>query len=130
MRLKLQIGTVLLAWFIATGAQWDLVQSFAWGRMIAGYSRTMPLAEAVRLTFQPDNLCSICQMVSVAKQQQSKEAGAPGSSAVSKAPLIFQAAPSVVVAPPAVAHWRAVGLTVAGIGRTAPPLPPPRLGVA
>jgi hypothetical protein len=126
MRHRLQIVTVLFAWLVATGSQWDLVQAFAWSRMIIGYSRTMPLVEAVRLTFQPDNLCSLCEMVKTAKQQQSREPGAPASSAVSKARVIFQAPPAVVVAPPRVAPWRVAGPVAAGIGRTAPPIPPPR----
>jgi hypothetical protein len=130
MRTRLQLCLVLFAWFVATGSQWDIVQTFAWGRMIAGYSRTMPLGRAVRKTFDPDNLCPICQMVKMAKQQQSKGMAAPGGSAVSKAPLVFQPAPVVVVAPPAAAPWWIAGPAASGIGRAVPSLPPPRIGSA
>jgi hypothetical protein len=130
MRHRLQLCLILFAWFVATGSQWDLMQAFAWGRMIAGYSRTMPMRDAVRLTFQPDNLCSLCKMVKTAKQEESTAAAAPGGSGVSKAPLVFQAAPTVVVAPPAIAAWWMVEPVASGIGRTAPSLPPPRSSVA
>jgi hypothetical protein len=126
VRARFQIGIVLFAWFIATGAQWDLVQTFAWGRMIAGYSRTMSIADSIRLTFKPDNLCSLCRIVKTAKQQQSGESGAPGSAAVTKAPLIFQSATPVVIAAPACAPWWNANPVAPGIGRTPPPNPPPR----
>jgi hypothetical protein len=71
MKRRFQISVVLLAWFMATGAQWDLVQTFAWGRMVATYSRTMPLVQAVRLTFTPGTMCSICKAVNEAKRQES-----------------------------------------------------------
>ena len=67
MRSKGSLVLTLLAWLVATGSHWDLVQTFAWGRMIASYSRSMPLGEAVRLTFQPENLCGVCEVVAEAK---------------------------------------------------------------
>jgi hypothetical protein len=130
MRRRLQLCLILFAWFIATGSQWDLVQTFAWGRMIAGYSRTMPLAQAVRKTFQPDNLCPICELVKTAKQQESKAVAVPGSSAVGRAPLVFQAAAAVVIAPPAMAALRMADPKASGTERAAPLLPPPRIAAA
>ena len=44
MRRQVSIVLVLAAWLLATGSQWDLAQTFAWGRMITTYSASMPLA--------------------------------------------------------------------------------------
>lgn len=60
---------VLFAWLLATGSHWDLVQAFAWGRMITTYMEDMSFTEAVAMTFQPENLCPVCRSVSKAKQQ-------------------------------------------------------------
>ena len=60
---RLQLIAVLLAWLLATGSQWDGAQVFAWGKMVATYSRTMPLTAAVRLTFTPGNECDVCVVV-------------------------------------------------------------------
>ncbi len=53
MRRRLSLLTLLTAWLLATGSQWDMVQTLGWGRMIVRYSQTMTLAQAVRLTFTP-----------------------------------------------------------------------------
>ncbi|MDX2186078.1 MAG: hypothetical protein SFV32_04025 [Opitutaceae bacterium] len=62
---------VLVAWLVASGSHWDLVQTFAWGKMIAAYSEDLPLVEAVQETFNPQNLCSMCKVVRDAKEQES-----------------------------------------------------------
>ena len=47
MRRKFSLVLTLAAWLLATGSQWDLAQTFAWGRMIVTYSQTMSVAQAV-----------------------------------------------------------------------------------
>jgi hypothetical protein len=103
---------------------------FAWGRMFAGYSQSMSLSRALSLTFQPDNLCSICQMVKTAKQQQAQSGVPESGSAAGKAPLVFQAGQGVVIERPAVAPWWVDDPAIPGVGRAAPPNPPPRTGEA
>ncbi len=124
--------TVLFAWLLASGAQWDLLQSFAWGRMIATYSRTMPLHEAVRLTFTPDNLCGMCEFVACAKTRNDTDSAgadtpAPAETgAKAKPPLatppahrfVFQILPS-----PA---WPREDFDASDRARPAPPTEPPR----
>src|ERR1700712_3398132 len=61
----------LTAWLLATGSHWDLLQTFAWGRMLATYSQSMPLLEAAQKTFSPDGMCGICHAVADAKQKES-----------------------------------------------------------
>jgi hypothetical protein len=70
MRRRLQLCTLLFAWLLTTGSQWDAVQAFGWGRMIVTYAQSMPLAQAIELTFTADNLCGVCEAVSEAKQQE------------------------------------------------------------
>jgi hypothetical protein len=130
MRHKCNLCVILLAWFAATGIQWDFVQVFAWGRMFAGYAQTMPLSRAVSLTFQPDNLCGLCRIVKDAKQQEGQSGVPQSGSAAGKAPLVFQAAQGVVVARPAVAPWWTSGPVAPETIRAAPQLPPPRAAVA
>jgi len=129
MRRRLSIISLLFAWLLATGSQWDLVQTFAWGKMIVTYSQSMPLTEAVRLTFTPDNMCGICEAVSEAKQQQS-DATLPGESSgkSGKIPLVFQASSVFVSSTPAVQGVSPDELLeMKGVARAAPPVPPPRL---
>lgn len=113
----------LAAWLLATGSHWDLVQSFAWGRMIATYSQSMPLAQAIRLTFTADNMCGVCEIVQTGKQ----DPATPGAGKLDlKVQLAFQAVPVVVIEAPAVNPWHGYERTPPSVPRTAPPVPPPR----
>lgn len=121
---------VLFAWLLASGAQWDLLQGFAWGRMVANYSRTMPLHEAVRLTFTPDNLCGMCEFVASSTTRDDADADAETapaeSGAKAKAPIapapghlfVFQILPA-----PA---WPREDFLPDACARPAPPAEPPR----
>ena len=124
---RLQLCSVLFAWLLATGSHWDLVQTFAWGRMIGGYARTMPLAEAIRLTFTPANLCSVCELVKDAKQQQEQDAAAiPGLKIDGKILLVFQPAPQLQIDACGADPWVLSDDVLPVSERAAPPLPPPR----
>lgn len=124
MRRKLQILVVLSAWLLATGSQWDMLQVFAWGKMIATYSRTMSVKRAVVLTFTPSNLCEICQLVKTAKAQEDQ---ARGTIKTPERPVVIQVEPTLVVSAPAVKAWLVCpDERDGGCDRLAPPLPPPR----
>ena len=128
MRRRLPLLSLLCAWLLATGSQWDLVQTFAWGKMIATYAQTMPLKEAVRLTFTPNNMCGLCEVVSEAQQQQS-DATLPGEPAgqLAKIPLVFQASAVFVSSAPTVQGLSPDALLeMQSVARAAPPVPPPR----
>src|SRR5471032_1474735 len=77
VRRQLSLLLTLAAWLLATGSQWDLVQTFAWGRMFVENTRTLPLLEAAQRTFSPEGRCPICAAVSAAKQQQENSAPLP-----------------------------------------------------
>ena len=124
---------VLCAWLLASGAHWDLAQGFAWVRMTVNYSRTMPLAEAVRLTFTADNLCGVCELVAEARTRA--EADTSGTAATpspgdfaAKGKLLLSAAPEhlfVYRTPPSPA-WPEEQFRPDACARPAPPVEPPR----
>lgn len=127
MRRRTSLILTLAAWLLATGSHWDLVQTFAWGRMIATYSQTVPLSEAIRLTFTPENMCGVCSAVSTAKQQQSETAAIPGGKLDGKVLLVFAPVPAPVVAAPSFVSTVFDLFSVPVSERAAPPVPPPRL---
>lgn len=129
MRRRLSLVFTLVAWLLATGSHWDLVQTFGWGRMIATYSRSMSFKEAVRLTFTPDNLCGVCSAVAAAKQKQDAH-GAPLDRLATKVLLVYTPAPAPIVAAPGVSRWWPDEASMPASERSAPPVPPPRVAAA
>ncbi len=131
MRRRLSLILVLLAWLFATGSQWQVVQSFAWTRMILSYAKTMPLDQAIRLTFTPDNMCGVCELVSAAQHEHPGDTALPpGTSLDSKPLLVFQPAPTVIFTAPATGSWSLSDHLIPATERAAPPLPPPRARTA
>jgi hypothetical protein len=127
MRRRFQIILVLFAWLLASGGQWQLIQSFAWGRMIATYAKTMPLREAVRLTFTPDNLCGICELVVAAQQDATPDAPLPfGASLDAKNLFLTLPDASFILDAPESARWALCDRRIPDSARQTPPLPPPR----
>jgi len=130
MRRRLSLITMLTAWLLATGSHWDLLQTFAWGRMIATYSQSMSLSQAVKLTFTPDNLCGLCESVSAAKQQQAHATALPNEAkSFGKIPLILQPVTVFVPRGPISEPWGWNHAVPAWRDRSPPPLPPPRAAV-
>jgi hypothetical protein len=119
----------LVAWLFATGSHWDLVQTFAWGRMLTTYSQSMPLLQAVEKTFSTGGQCALCHAVADAKQKQSaNDPAAPDAAGKfpnkillvfvpGDAPLVFSLTPSA---------WSHSDAMVPLSVRAAPPVPPPR----
>jgi len=126
MRRKISLIMTLSAWLLATGSHWDLVQTFAWGRMIAAYAQSMSLGDAIKKTFTAENLCGVCEVVNDAKQDQDAS-GAGAGKLDHKVQLAFAAAPIVVVSAPQGTPWRARDVLPPAAVSTAPPTPPPRV---
>jgi len=131
LRHRIQILVVLVAWFLATGCQWDIAQVVAWSNMFAGYSKDMTVTAAVQKTFSGE-MCPICRAVQKGKQAQehdgakTPEAKTPGK-LLDVCPLIATtriAQPRVT----ALAFFAAVA-PMFGQARATPPLPPPRATV-
>ncbi|MGD1030917.1 MAG: hypothetical protein ABSA05_07210 [Opitutaceae bacterium] len=124
----LQIPVLILLCVIAAGAQWDLVQVYAWGRMVADHSSTMPLQEAVTKTFDGE-MCPICRMVAKARQQEQSRSAAAKSAVAGKVLLFFQAVPPVILAGPGSYAWLPGESRPMAELRWAPPVPPPKIDV-
>lgn len=124
MRRHLSLFPLLFAWLLATGSQWDLVQTLAWGRMFTQYARTMPLSQAARLTFAPTNMCGMCKAVNAAQHENDRnkpELKAPG-----KILLALVPAPMFVLAMPAPGRTLTATRALVSADPSAPPSPPPR----
>lgn len=124
---RFSLVLTLAAWLLATGSQWDLAQMFAWGRMIATYSQSMSVVQAVQKTFEGE-MCAVCAVVQDAKQNQTPD-GTPAPENKLTGKIFFVSAP--------VAPWigspapQCAGLAPAlsapsSADRGAPPSPPPR----
>ena len=126
MSKRLQLTFVLVAWFLATGAQWGLVQTFGWLRMVVKYSQSMSVANAVKKTFSGE-MCGVCEAVQDTKQQETGPA-VPNKREVDGKMLVVHAPvtthPLAVLQPEA--EWPGDPVAIS-LGRSAPPLPPPRV---
>jgi hypothetical protein len=117
-----------LAWLLATGAHWDVIQVAAWGRMWMTLAQVQPPGRALAAVFSPEAMCGICITVRTAKHDQAEHPVLALSAA--KLPLLLPAPRTIVVAAPAAsAAQGATDLPWCGIGRGAPPVPPPRTGM-
>lgn len=128
MHKKGSLIVTLVAWLLATGSHWDLIQTFAWGTMIASYSETMPFADAVKKTFSPETMCRLCHAVADAKKAADSNPAVPNEKVPGKILLVCTPVASTLFAPP-VSQWllatRASVPTSAD--RADPPVPPPRV---
>lgn len=128
MRQRLQFSVVVLAWFLATGCQWDVVQVVAWGRMFSGYSSAMSLSAAVQKTFSGE-ACELCQVArdGRAKQESDGDATLPATPKGKLPDLCLLAVTTPVNAPcPGPTGLLAEVVPPGSRERASPPLPPPR----
>lgn len=102
--------------------------------MIAAYSQTMPMADAIRLTFTADNLCGVCEFVANARTRDGDGSAAgdldraPASdpAAKAKAPLALPPEHFLIFASAPAPQWPAEHLLADACARPAPPTEPPR----
>jgi len=127
VRRNLSIGCLLFAWLCANGALWNVVQVVAWVKMYHDYSRVMPAARALQITFDgsaPCELCRITQKAHDAERDQLPKDVLPGAT-LGKILLVSETAAPLVLVRPA-ADWPGV-VDAAGLIRCeAVPVPPPR----
>lgn len=121
---RLPIVLTLVAWLLATGVQWDLLQVFGWARMVVNHSQTMSITAAVTKTLGGE-MCGVCEIVSQAKRRPADAAPAGGPHDA-KVVLLVPAAPAFVFSAPDPGVWSAAPSAALSVPRTAPPLPPPR----
>lgn len=63
----------LLALLMTLGTHWYVLQSIAWARMLATYSRSAPLREAVTQTFDGQHPCSLCLTIQAGRDREERE---------------------------------------------------------
>jgi len=129
---RLSTLLVLCAWLLSSGAHWDLAQGFGWARMVANYSRSMPLEAAIRLTFSPENLCGVCKFVAEGKTRTAADGSAKGQptspESAAKGKIVLTAAPAhlLVYGSAPAPSWPAEQFLAKDRARPAPPVEPPR----
>ncbi len=121
IRLILAVGLC----FLATGAEWDFVQTFAWGRMVVSYSRTMTLRQSIARTFSGE-MCEVCRLVAGARKSDPAHSAVPEARTDAKLFLFLQNPAEVVIDRPNAAVWSPVDESALTADRSAPPRRPPR----
>ena len=114
----------LTAWLFATGSHWDLVQTFAWGKMFATYAQSMSYTDAARLTFTADNFCGICEIVQEA--DSADESSAPVKAGTREIPLALAAEKPLVLTRADIHLWSLSDPALPTTSGRSPPTPPPR----
>ena len=106
----------------ALGGHWAVLQSVAWMTMVAGYSQTAPLKEALVKTFDGKHPCSLCKFVDRGKKSEQRQ------ETQKLAPKLdfFLAATRVTLYPPSHAPLQACRIGPTDSRSEAPPTPPPR----
>ena len=122
---RARLTLILFGWLIATGACWDLVQMAAWTRMWFVQLEERSPAVAFVETFSPDALCRVCEYVQTAKR--TTEESAPVAPKFPATLLWVPAEEALIIFPGEPLPPGLLQLIVRpGIGRAAPPVPPPR----
>ncbi|HEY0862527.1 MAG TPA: hypothetical protein VGD97_00345 [Lacunisphaera sp.] len=127
MRRRISIVALCLAWLCANGAIWNAVQVVAWAKMFHGYSRVMPVAQALKLTFNGEAPCDLCHIAETGKEaarEQLPREEALG--ATDKFVLSFQATAPVVLNAPDFA-WPGLVHEAGRLRTESVPVPPPRV---
>jgi hypothetical protein len=126
MRRSLSAAWLLFAWLCANGMLLDVAQMIAWSRMFTGYVHSMPVAEALRETFDPAKPCRWCCAVQRARAASRKQTPAPSPEPI-KLVLFCERAGEFV--PPAAAGDAMESEPAAGTSWRDPvPVPPPKRG--
>lgn len=116
---------VVVALVLVLGAHWSLLQLGAWVGMTIAYSRTASLSVALEKTLSGRHPCAVCHLV---REGRAAEASAAREVPVKKETklefLAVAAGPALF--PPSVLPPVFFPALPAGLGRAAPPLPPPR----
>ena len=96
-------AAIVLAWFLSTGGQWGLLQSFAWGRMAAEYVHSMSWKSALTETFAGE-ACEICKLVESARESDSDIPALPGDKQWDARPAPMALLEGIVIQAPRVSE--------------------------
>jgi len=104
------------------GGHWAVLQSVAWMTMVASYSQTAPLKEALVKTFDGKHPCPICTFVAKGKKSEQKQ---ETQKLLTKLDFFLASVPTGLFPPVPDAHYFTTSPSSAARGY-APPTPPPR----
>lgn len=122
VRRRISLLSLCLAWLCANGAIWDVVQAVAWAKMVRDYSRVMPVARAVEITFNGTAPCTLCVLVEEGRAGESTQQVERSHERV----LLALHLPDRIVLGAPDQKW-SVATDAIGLIRTDPvPVPPPR----
>lgn len=116
----------LAALFFVLGGHWAVMQTVAWGLMLADYAHETTTTEALEKTFDGQHPCAICKKVESGKQSEKKSEVVV---AIKKVEVYYEATAHFV--PAFRASWSLSSLiSRAGVRSEQPAVPPPRLALA
>ncbi len=120
---------IVAALMVSIGAQWVVLQSAAWVGMAVRYSMEAgSVAEGLAETFDGEHPCALCDVVKKGQQGEKKDAK---FGAVKKLELFSNASVVHISAPPVSAFHIFPMISETAVPRLlAPPVPPPRCGLA
>lgn len=120
---RVLLGLLTLAFIGMANLHLPVLQVFAWAGMIISYSRDVPLADAIEMTFDGDHPCPLC--CAIKKEQTQPRQELTASSAPERPVLYLESSvgwrPFLRIFHDAVARC---GFLSAHAER--PPVPPPR----
>jgi hypothetical protein len=67
------LAAALVALFVMLGGHWAVLQSVAWARMLADFSRTESLGTALEKTLDGDHPCPMCLKIREGRAQEKKQ---------------------------------------------------------
>jgi len=122
------LAASFLALFFMLGGHWVALQSVAWVRMLAEFSRTDSLSEAVEKAFDGKHPCKMCLGIREGRQQEEREQQKVPLVKTEKSPELFCDFRRIVVPFAPIAAVDAVALVpqLHPDFIDSPPSPPPR----
>jgi hypothetical protein len=88
---------VAIALVFAVGGHWAVLQSVAWVSMVAAYSQSATVTEAITKTFSGKAPCELCKVVAAGKKSQQEQ---EQQKFVVKLDWSAESHPLVLLAPP------------------------------
>jgi hypothetical protein len=125
---KIKTVCLVIAWFAATGAQWDIIQVVAWTRMTYNNSQSMSFGLALKRTFEPESSCELCKLVKKARRSEANQTASttPKGEPLGKIHLFLNLADNFARPSSHTENRRPVATLQLASRRDQPPLPPPR----
>src|SRR6266446_4517057 len=63
---------LVLALASSIGLHWAFLQAVAWTGMVATYSRSLPISQALHKTFDGKHPCQLCKQIAAGKRSEKK----------------------------------------------------------